>query len=221
MISLKDRLRDVIKPGAASRGADEDVRSCGSFDPPEQTDANDPAEILGGAWQEAAGHRFVALLAAANRHANVLPIAHQEQLRHLPHRKRQAHHAVTAIVRRERKRRHDRHRYGQPIRGGMHLLFGKVELSRSNVLVRVELDLLETDDAGRHVYLAVRGDARPLFDRSGGAAGEGLEHRHFRVCNRIRVVVAVDPPDECLPSHEVQPLDLIQSAFDHVDGLLV
>ena len=50
MISLKDRLRDVIKP----------VRASGSSDPDDQVrDANDPAEVLGGAWHDALGHRFV------------------------------------------------------------------------------------------------------------------------------------------------------------------
>ena len=52
MISLKDRLlRDVLK-------GDADVRSRRSSDRPHD-DASDPAEVLGGAWQEAAGHRFV------------------------------------------------------------------------------------------------------------------------------------------------------------------
>jgi uncharacterized protein YprB with RNaseH-like and TPR domain len=48
MISLKDRLRDVIKPGELRRG--------GPSGPPEPADefrdANDPAEVLGGVWQE-------------------------------------------------------------------------------------------------------------------------------------------------------------------------
>jgi hypothetical protein len=50
MISLKDRLRDVIKPGEVRRGG-----PSGSPDP----GANDPAEILGGVWQDDAGHSFV------------------------------------------------------------------------------------------------------------------------------------------------------------------
>ena len=53
MISLKDRLREVIKPGPAVRGGE----SSDSAD--RVLDSNDPAEMLGGVWQEAAGHRFV------------------------------------------------------------------------------------------------------------------------------------------------------------------
>jgi len=52
MISLKDRLRDVIKP----------VRRDASVDPPEdwseENNPNDPAEVLGGVWQDE-GQGFV------------------------------------------------------------------------------------------------------------------------------------------------------------------
>ena len=61
MISLKDRLlRDVLRRGepSGSPGQDDDVRSRRSLDRPQDSDS-DPAEVLGGAWQEAAGHRFV------------------------------------------------------------------------------------------------------------------------------------------------------------------
>ena len=61
MISLKDRLlRDVLRRGepAGSPDPDADVRSRRSLDRPQDPDS-DPAEVLGGAWQDAAGHRFV------------------------------------------------------------------------------------------------------------------------------------------------------------------
>jgi len=57
MVSLKDRLRDVVKPGPGA-SADGDERGRGSLDPPHDRNL-DPADVLGGAWQEAAGHRFV------------------------------------------------------------------------------------------------------------------------------------------------------------------
>jgi uncharacterized protein YprB with RNaseH-like and TPR domain len=57
MISLKDRLRDVIKPGEVRRGEPSGPPDQGSDD--DIRDASDPAEILGGAWHDAAGHRFV------------------------------------------------------------------------------------------------------------------------------------------------------------------
>ena len=70
MASLKDRLRDVMRPGAGGPGSG--VRGPGSLDPgdpdvdvrgwdeeaPSQNSA-DPAEVLGGVWQEVAGQRFV------------------------------------------------------------------------------------------------------------------------------------------------------------------
>jgi len=58
MISLKDRLRDVIKPGASGRvssDTDEEARGCR----PAGLPVDDPAEVLGGAWHDALGHRFV------------------------------------------------------------------------------------------------------------------------------------------------------------------
>ena len=68
MISLKDRLlRDVIRRGGPSGPPDEDdVRSRRSSafaeataDKSDRLQPEDPAEVLGGAWQDAAGHRFV------------------------------------------------------------------------------------------------------------------------------------------------------------------
>ena len=56
MISLKDRLRDVIKPG---RGSADEVRRGSPDSDDSSRDANDPADVLGGVWQDEAGHRFV------------------------------------------------------------------------------------------------------------------------------------------------------------------
>ena len=44
----------------------------------------------------------------------------------------------------------------QPVRRRVHLLLGQIQLARPDVLVRVELDLLEPDDARHDVHLAVR-----------------------------------------------------------------
>jgi len=62
MSSLKDRLRDVIKPGDVRKGEgpsdpDDDDRGCRPSGL--HQDSTDPAEVLGGAWQDAEGHRFV------------------------------------------------------------------------------------------------------------------------------------------------------------------
>ena len=51
---------------------------------------------------------IVAFSAAPDRDADVLPVAHQQQLSHLAHRKRQTHDAVPPVIGRERKRRHHR-----------------------------------------------------------------------------------------------------------------
>ena len=83
-------------------------------------------------------------------------VAHQQQLRDLLHRERQADHAVTAIVRRVRQRVHDRERHLEPVGGGVHLLLGQIELARADVLVGLEADLLEADDARHDVDFAVQ-----------------------------------------------------------------
>jgi uncharacterized protein len=64
MISLKDRLRDVIGvrrggPSAFAEATADVRRGEPSGSPDEDHESNDPAEALGGVWQEAAGHRFV------------------------------------------------------------------------------------------------------------------------------------------------------------------
>src|SRR3989338_1867231 len=79
-----------------------------------------------------------------------MAVAHQEELRNLPHRKREADNAVTSIVWRKRQLSHDRGRNRQPVRRRVHLLLWQIQLSRADVLVRVELDLLEAHDARYH-----------------------------------------------------------------------
>ena len=66
---------------------------------------------------------------------------------------------IAPIVGGKRKRRH--HGFGnrQPVRRRVHLLLGQIELARTDVLVRVELDLLEPDHARRDVDLALRSQA--------------------------------------------------------------
>ncbi len=121
---------------------------------------------------------------------------------------------------RERQRRHDRGRNRQPVRRGVHLLLGQIQLAGPDVLVRVELDLLEADDARDDVDLAV-GSRRFRDPGSGirdpkslchaiarsrnligsripdpGSRLERIQNRHLRVGDRVGVVVAVDRADD-------------------------
>ena len=89
-----------------------------------------------------------------------MPIAHEEELRDLAQREREADDAVAAIVGRKRQAGHHARRDRQPVRRRVHLVLGQIELARPDVLVRVELDLLEADDARDDVDLAVRFFAR-------------------------------------------------------------
>ena len=147
-----------------------------------------------------------------HRQADVARVAHQQQLRHLLHGKRQADHAVAAVVSRVGKSVHHRERNLEPVRRGVHLLLGQVELARADVLVGVELDLLEADHPRHHVHFPVQRDARRI-------GGEAIEDGHLGVGDRGRVVIAVHFPDVRLAAHEVELFDLEDLALHHVDGL--
>src|SRR5438093_9108774 len=121
----------------------------------------------------------------------------------------------------------------------MHLLFGQIEIARADVFVRVELDLLETDDARDDVDFSMCADARlkgPRYSRiccrdaretripwrgpfRAAILREHIDRRHFRIRDRVRVVVAIDLAHECLTSVEVEALHLIQLRLDDVDRL--
>ena len=61
-----------------------------------------------------------------------------------------------------------RRRNRQPVGRRVHLLLRQIQLARADVLVRVELDLLETDDTRDDLDFAVRGKGVGVFsDRSG------------------------------------------------------
>src|SRR5438477_844851 len=94
------------------------------------------------------GVRPLFRLVGRNRDADVVTIAHQQQLRHLPHRIRQSDDAVTTIIGRIWQRAHDRWRNRQPIGRRVQLLLRQIQLAGADVLVRIELDLLEPYDAG-------------------------------------------------------------------------
>jgi len=66
-----------------------------------------------------------------------------------------AANAVAPIVHGIGQSREDVGRHLQPVGGGVHLLFGKIQLTGADVLVGVELDLLEPDDARDDVDFAV------------------------------------------------------------------
>jgi hypothetical protein len=134
------------------------------------------------------GHR--ALVAGADREAEILPIAHQQELSHLLHREGQARHAVAAILEAERQRRHEHARQRQPVRRRVHLLLRQVELAAADVLVRVELDLLEAHDARHHAHVAVR------LEREGGHRRQrGLSRRIGRGRRNDRGLAVEDVED--------------------------
>jgi uncharacterized protein YprB with RNaseH-like and TPR domain len=55
MLSLKDRLRDVVKSGEVRRGGPSAFDEASA----DESGPSDPAEVLGGAWQDADGQGFV------------------------------------------------------------------------------------------------------------------------------------------------------------------
>jgi hypothetical protein len=108
--------------------------------------------------------------AAVDRQADIVSVAHQEELRDVLHREREPDHAVAAIVPPACERRHDGRWDRQPVRRRVHLLLGEIQLTRADVLVGVELDLLEADHTRDDVHFAVR--ARGLVGRKRAAAND-------------------------------------------------
>ncbi len=98
----------------------------------------------------------VHLFPGIDGNTDVVPIAHQQQLGNLANRRCQTDDAVTAVVSGIRQCGHDVCGNRQPVRCRVHLLLGQVQLTRPDVLIGVELDLLETDDPRDHVNLTVR-----------------------------------------------------------------
>ena len=82
----------------------------------------------------------------------------------------------------------------QPVRRRVHLLLGQIQLAGADVLVRVELDLLEADDARDDVDLAVGSD---------GAA-----------CPALRTLAALPAPLSAAPA----PRDVGCRDPDRVDS---
>ena len=66
------------------------------------------------------------------------------------------------------------------------------------------------------MHFAVSVDAWPRI-----ASGERLEHRDLRIGDRVGVVVAIDCPHVRLAAVEIETLNLVQRAFEQIDGLLV
>ena len=141
-----------------------------------------------------------------------MPVAHEQQLRDLFQREGQADDAVAPVVGGERQLRHHARRNRQPVRRRVHLLFGQIQLARSDVFVGVELDLLEADDARHDVHFAVR---------RGRLLRERIDRRHLGVGDRGRVVVARDLAHVRLAPLEIEPLDLVERPLDDVDRLRV
>ncbi len=153
-----------------------------------------------------------------DRDAHVVPIAHQQQLRDVPHRERKPDDAVAAIVRAVGSDAMTSPAIVSQYDVVCICCSGRSSSPEPDVLVRVELDLLEADDARDDVDLAVRtlGSRLRRCLRS-----ERVQNRHLRVRDGVRVVVAVDRAHEGLAAIEVEPLDLIELSLDDVDRLLV
>src|SRR5262249_56859385 len=114
---------------------------------------------------------------------------------------------------------------GQAGGRGWHRLLGEIELAGTAVLVRVELDFLETDNARHDVDLAVRSNASVVrsieraIDRGRPIRLEGVDRCDLRVGDRRRVVVAVDLAHEGLSTFEVEALHLVELPLHDVDRL--
>jgi len=78
-----------------------------------------------------------------------------EQRRDMVEEVGQAEEAVDLFLRREGQGLDESGGNGQPVGGGVHLVLGQAEVADADVFLGEELDLLEPDDLGGDVDLAV------------------------------------------------------------------
>ena len=98
----------------------------------------------------------------------------------------------------------------------MHLLLGHRQIAGPNILQRVKLYLLESDNLPVHAHISVAGPRqlnRPLVDL--------LQHLHLRVIDRVRKVIAIDAPHKSLALFIVEFLDLILPRLVQINRLLM
>ena len=98
----------------------------------------------------------------------------------------------------------------------MHVLFGKVDVSETDVLQGVELDLFISGDFAHDLNLAVLDDGVPV-----AFCPEAVDHPDVGVRHGVRVIVRVHLAHIGLFPVEVQPRHMILLGFDHVDRIRV
>src|ERR1035441_7698457 len=102
-----------------------------------------------------------------------------------------------------------------PERRRVHLVLGQLQLSRAHVLVRKELDFLETDDLGPHQHVAVRSRCRASDTLLLG----NLEYPHLRVADGVGEVVHVHALHVGLALAKIKSLDVVLLTLMNVDRL--
>ena len=106
-----------------------------------------------------------------------------------------------------------------PVRPSRILWIGWDGECRSGVVPVVPgLSVLRVRLAGREPA-QVGHRFRPTIGLRPSACRERVENRDPAVRNRVRVVVALDRPDERLPAVEVEAFDLERPSFEQIDRL--
>ena len=101
----------------------------------------------------------------------------------------------------------------QPERGRVHLVLRQFELSRADVLVSEELDLLEAHNLRAHQHLTVH----PRCRTRNALLLRNFKYSHLGVPDGIGVVVHVHRFHVSFALVEIQPLDVILLPLMDVD----
>ena len=125
-----------------------------------------------------------------SRQPDVVPVAHQQQLRDVAHRERQPDDAVAPIVGAVRQRAITAAGIVSQYDDVCICCSGRSSSPEPDVLVRVELDLLEADDARDDVDFAVRSRALRCGLRGRG----GCETRRVRDRDRASTLACFASP---------------------------
>ena len=91
----------------------------------------------------------------ADGDADVVKVAHHEQRRDVVEEVGQAEQAVNLFLRREGQGLEKRSWDGQPVGGGVHLVLGKAQVPRADVLLSKEFNFFKPNDLGGDVDFAM------------------------------------------------------------------
>ncbi len=157
----------------------------------------------------------------ADGRSQIAAIAHEQQCRDRGECVEQPKHATLALVDAVRQRFEQRSFQCDPVRRGVHFVFGELELAVANVLIGEKFYFLEAHDLRADQDVAVRPRIRVSGAFGSFGRPRGFENAHLRVADRVGVVIDVYLLDISFAFFEVEMLDVVLLPAVNVNGFFV